>query len=256
MENSSGSVPPESAILDRRDYNKETNTKKNEILFKVIELEQKLQEFDAISMEHFTRIHDLIGRIFDQPLLRTPSLVEKVAENAFGGSQKSPPATLSPITPRRRDDDDRLNIAAASNVAPDASPPKTTLAKADTNASGNDSNSSDDDYICAPQPRTESPHSLPLLLCAHESMPSRSTPRRIDANDAGTESPSNNCVLFAWIGFIVIVSFIAFVVCGADELATIEMIAKQCIEYVKTFKALMLQSLIEQSNQFHGFNEE
>lgn len=258
---------PESAILDRRDYKKEStqsaNTIKNEIVFKVMELEQKLQQFDSLYCEQFKQIHSLIGRIFDRPNVRIP-MVANVAKSQCGRSQTSPPSLLPEITMRPMDEADGLIDGS------DAARPMVTQPEAQTNDIGSESGYSEEVFTVQPlaeSSRHDTPEPDVLqfnrklrpytpLLCAERSQtPNRYTSYRVvgeqqKATDANTKSPSNNTTAFAWMMIvIVIVFFVAFVVGEADGLATIETIAKLSIDYMERFKTLMMQSLFEQSKR-------
>lgn len=258
---------PESAILDRRDYNKESNQSinrmKNEIVFKVMELEQKLQQYEASYLDQFKQLHALVGRIFDRPKERIP-IVANVAKTV-GRSQTSPPSPLLPETtlPQMDEADQLID-------EPDAARPTETQAIARTNDFESESVGSDE--VFASQPLAESSrHETPEpdvlqfqrklrrytpLLCAERSQtPNRNSPYRVVGERqtsivANTKSPRNKILAFPWLIFIVIVSFVVFVVSGLGGVATFETIAKLSLDYMERFKSLMAQSLFEQSKRF------
>lgn len=263
MENSSSDATQGSAIVTRCDYNKDSiqsaNTQKDEVLFKVIELEQKLQQFDTVCLEQFRQIHNMIGRIFDRPTLRIPSK-ENVAENPIGRSQSLPPQ----IPSQHIDGTNRQNSENADKAVSDgAMSPSMTRTIADTNA--NDCESDDED-IHATQSQTKSSRieecqrKSPVLRCEQSRAPKRSTPYRIvgtryKTNDAITKSPSNISAVFLWVIIIVMVSFIAFVVPDAVELATVETVAKLTIDYMRKIKSLMMQSLIDHTKRLYPIDQ-
>lgn len=245
---------PENGTSDRRNYNVEAyqlaNIQKNEVLYKVIELEQKLQEYDSVYLEQFKQIHSLVGQIFDRPqVVLSPT-----------GRGRTSPLTMRPENSAQPIDE------PGRSTTPNASSPFEPL----TNMDPVDlSESSEDETVVANQPQTETSRSvtpimeefrrkvprLPLVPRARRSQShssKRSTPYR--AVDEQRKTPAANCssnfsAATIWVIIIVMVSFVTFVVGEAIGWANIETIAKLSLNYADKFRALMLQSLFEQSKR-------
>lgn len=239
---------PENATLDHRNC----NIQKNEVLFKVIELEQKMQEFDSVYVEQFEQIHSLIVKIFDQPRIllgKNESL-----------NRTSPAAVRPEILARTIDEPDQL-------TTPNALPLNDILANMD---SLDLSESSEDEAVIANQPQAESsravtpimeefqrkvPRLSPILHArrsqshsSKRSTPCRAVDERRKTPDANSSS-SNFSAAFVWIIIVAIVSLVVFVVGEVSGLAKIETIAKLSLDCVGKFRALMLQPLFEQSSK-------
>lgn len=253
-------LPQESAILDRRSYNKgmsqSSDVKINDVLFKVNELKKKLQRFDAISLDQLNQMRCMVDRLFDRPNPQ-PSPNEIIAHNVIDRSRTSSPASRSQIASRS---------PSVDRGAVEATPPPTaTLAETHKSPIVIASILSGGENICPVRSLAMNNHTEALKTIGihskspysrqsirpreRELFPDRSTARHTTAADTNIKSSSNVRAVFAWILTLVIVSLIAFVADEATGLATINTIAELCGKYVEKFQILMKQSLVIEGRQ-------